>query len=105
MAVKCRWCREILDPELRKQQARPSSVDAAIMPVGRSGWAVVAGYFGLFSLFPVVGILSILISVAAFRELKAKPELLGTGRAWFGMVMGILTTVLWALMFAFAGKW
>lgn len=71
-----------------------------LIPVVRSGWAIAAGYLGLFSLVlvpaPVAVIISIIsiISIIAIRDIRrsvgsAKVKH-GMGRAIFGLVMGIL---------------
>jgi hypothetical protein len=71
-----------------------------LLPVGRSGWAIAAGYFGLFSLLPVFAPFSLILGIVAFRDIKAHPEKLGKGRAIFGLVMGVLGTILllWILV-------
>lgn len=68
-----------------------------LMPVGRSGWAIAAGYLGLFSLVLVPAPFAILVSILAIRDIRrsagsAKVKH-GMGRAIFGLVMGILGTV------------
>ena len=70
-----------------------SAVDRFIVPGGRPASAIAAGYLGLFSLLPFFGIFAIIVSLVAFRDLKQNPQLHGRGRAWFGLVMGIVTTV------------
>lgn len=69
-----------------------------ILPINRTGLAIVAGYMGLFSLLPFVGIVSIIIGVIAIIQLKKHPEKLGRGRAWFGIIMGVITTLFWLLI-------
>lgn len=59
-----------------------------LLPVGRSGLAIAAGYVGLLSPVPFVGIIAILLGVFALRDIKAHPEKHGAGRAWFGIIMG-----------------
>lgn len=68
-----------------------------MIPIGRSGWAIAAGYLGLFSLVPIFAPFSILMAVIAIRDIKQHPEKCGMGRAIFGLVMGILGSI--ALMF------
>ena len=80
----------------------PSGLDRFLVPVGRPASAIAAGYLGLFSLLPFFGIIAIIVSLVAFRTLKRNPQLLGRGRAWFGLVMGIVTTVLYAIPIAIA---
>jgi hypothetical protein len=63
-----------------------------VMPVGRSGFAIVAGYLGLFAVLLVPAPFAVVFGVLALREIRRRPELLGKGRAWFGIVMGLLMT-------------
>ena len=65
-----------------------------ILPVGRSGLAVAAGYLGLFSLVGVLAPVSIVVSILALRDLEKRPGALGRGRAVFGLIMGIVFTIL-----------
>jgi hypothetical protein len=61
-----------------------------LLPVGRSGWAIAAGYLGLFSVIPIFAPIALIISIVAIRDIKKHPERHGMGRAIFGLVMGIL---------------
>jgi Domain of unknown function (DUF4190)/WXG100 protein secretion system (Wss), protein YukD len=97
VARKCRHCREYLDPELREPSAETPGVDRFILPGGRPASAIVAGYLGLLSIVPVFGIFAIIVSLVAFRALKENPQLHGRVRAWFGLVMGIVTTVVYMI--------
>lgn len=68
-----------------------------LIPVGRSGWAIAAGYLGLFSLVLIPAPLSVIISIIAIRDIRrstltAKVKH-GMGRAIFGLVMGIFGTL------------
>jgi LSD1 subclass zinc finger protein len=70
--------------------------DAAVrmlLPVGRSGWAIAAGYAGLFAVVCFPAPLAILLGVIAIVHLRRNPKLHGWGRAIFGLVMGIICTV------------
>ena len=79
--------------------ARRIGDDAGIrmlLPVGRSGWAIAAGYLGLFSLIILPAPLALIISIIAMRDIKksratATPKY-GMGRAVFGLIMGVLGT-------------
>jgi ABC-type nitrate/sulfonate/bicarbonate transport system permease component len=69
-----------------------------LLPVGRSAWAIAAGYLGLFSFVLIPAPISIIISLIAIRDIRrsklsAKAKH-GMGRAIFGLVMGILGTLL-----------
>jgi hypothetical protein len=72
-----------------------------ILPVGRSGFAIAAGYLGLFSVFLVTAPLAVAFGCVAPWDIKNHPGRLGTGRAVFGIVMGGLFSILFvALLFA-----
>jgi hypothetical protein len=82
---------------------KPIGEDAGmrmLIPVGRSGWAIAAGYLGLFSVLGCAGPLAVIVSLIAIRDIKSHPDRHGMGRAIFGLVMGILGTALLALMVA-----
>ena len=95
VARKCRYCEEYLDPFLREEAAEPGLVERMAMPVGRPGSAIAAGYLGLFCLMPLplFGIAAIICGLIALRTLKRKPHLHGKGRAWFGLIMGVLNVL------------
>ena len=96
-ARKCRYCQEYLDPKLRAEAEVPDQVDRFLTPAGRPASAIAAGYLGLLSVLPFFGLLAIIVSLQALRTLKREPHLLGRGRAWFGLVMGILMTLIYAI--------
>src|SRR5690349_6044541 len=60
-ARKCRHCREYLDPTARPAPA-PDPVERMLLPVGRPFSAIAAGYLGLCSVLPLVGVLAIIVS-------------------------------------------
>ena len=60
-----------------------------LLPVGRSGWAIAAGYLGLISVLLFPAPFAIVCSAIAISHLKKNPKLHGMGRAIFGLVMGI----------------
>jgi hypothetical protein len=69
-----------------------------LIPVGRSGWAIAAGYLGLFSFVLIPAPLSMIVSAIAIRDIRrsrgtAKVKH-GMGRAVFGLVTGVAGTVL-----------
>ena len=69
-----------------------------LLPVGRSGYAIIAGYLGLFSLIVIPGPLALIFGVLALRDIKKQKNSAypkhGAGRAWFGIVMGAIATIL-----------
>ena len=60
-----------------------------LIPVGRSGWAIAAGYMGLFSILLLPAPLAIIFGFLAIRDIKKHPDRHGMGRAIFGIVMGV----------------
>lgn len=84
--------------------AAPASISddpmmRALLPVGRSGWAIAAGYLGLFSLLMLPAPLAILCGIFAVRDIRRYPRKHGMGRAVFGIVMGILGTAGFVLLY------
>jgi hypothetical protein len=99
-ARKCRHCEEYLDPELRAASKVPGAVERMALPVGRPFSAIAAGYLGLLSLIPLVGIIAIIVGLVALHTLKRNPYLHGRGRAWFGLIAGSVTTLIWGIALA-----
>jgi hypothetical protein len=101
-ALKCRWCGEYLDPSVRPRDPPPGAMDRMMLPVGRPISAIAAGYCGLFALFPLVGLLpavvGIICGIFALRAIGRDPNLSGKGRAWFGIVAGVISILLWGVM-------
>lgn len=78
----------------------PLGQDAGVrllIPVGRSIWAIAAGYFGLLSVtlvFAPPALACGLLAIADIRKSRLGPEPKhGMGRAVFGIVMGTLGTL------------
>ena len=69
-----------------------------LVPVGRSLWAIAAGYLGLISVLFCPAPFAVLVSLTAIWDLRRHPEKHGWGRAIFGLVMGLLGLI--GLMFA-----
>jgi uncharacterized protein DUF4190/zinc ribbon protein len=68
-----------------------------LLPVGRSGLAIAAGYLGLFATLCFPAPIALLVGILAIRDIKRHPEKHGMGRAIFGVVMGALGTVIVAI--------
>src|SRR5512140_468857 len=64
-----------------------------LLPVGRSGWAIAAGYAGLFAFLVVPAPLALLLGLLAARDLRRHPEKHGWGRTVFGTVIGAAGTL------------
>jgi len=68
-----------------------------LLPVGRSGWAIAAGYVGLISVLMLPAPLAVILSIIAIRDIRksrlTQQRKYGYGRAVFGFVMGVLGTL------------
>ena len=90
------------EPNIAATPASPSIGDNAgvrmLLPVGRSGWAIAAGYLGLFSLILIPAPLAVIISTVAIWDIKRSKakgkQKHGLGRAIFGLIAGIIGSVL-----------
>lgn len=67
-------------------------------PIGRSGWAIAAGYAGLFALVLVPAPLALILSLIAMVHLRRRSDLHGWGRAIFGLIAGLLGTAVLVLL-------
>ena len=100
----CPHCQSDLRAERRPARRQNPGDDAGmrmLLPVGRSGWAIAAGYLGLISVLMFPAPFAILCAVLAIRDIRKNPEKHGMGRAIFGLVMGVLGAV--GLVFLIAG--
>jgi len=72
-----------------------------LLPVGRSGYAITAGYLALFSVLIVPAPFALLFGILAVCDIRKSRSLPhpkhGMGRALFGIVMGALGSVVLAL--------
>ena len=101
VARKCRHCGEYLDPSARPR-TKPDAIERALLPVGRPASAIAAGYLALFGVIPVFGVpfslSAVVFGILALRKINRDPDLSGKGRAWFGIILGGLATVLSVVM-------
>ena len=81
---------------------RPDRLTMAMLPVGRSGYAIAAGYFGLLSVLAVFAPFAIVFGITALYDIGQHPEKAGRGRAIFGMVAGFTFTLVYGFLFAIA---
>lgn len=73
-----------------------------LVPIGRSAWAIVAGYLGLLSVLLLPAPFAIAVSLVAIGDVRKsrnhpKPRR-GMGRAVFGLIMGLLGTIAMIVM-------
>ena len=68
-----------------------------IIPIGRSGWAIAAGYLGLLSFAVIPGPFAVLCGALALKDIQrsegSEKRKYGKGRAWFGIIAGLAGTV------------
>ncbi len=77
----------------REQDLGDDPAIRMLLPVGRSGWAIAAGYLGLLSLACFPAPLAIITGCIALWDIHRHPEKHGMGRAIFGIVMGTLASI------------
>jgi hypothetical protein len=83
-------------PQPVARAARPAGDDPVmrmVLPVGRSPWAIAAGYLGLFSLLVIPAPFALATGLLALHDIREDPAKHGKGRAVFGIVMGTLGTL------------
>ena len=61
-----------------------------ILPTHTNGWAIAAGYLGLFSLLALPGPFAAACGIIALKKLRLNPDQRGHVRAWIGIVLGSL---------------
>lgn len=71
-----------------------------VAPVRADPLAVLAGYLGLFSVILIAAPISLVVGILAIKSLKKHPGKTGKGRAWFGLIMGVIFTplLLWLVL-------
>jgi hypothetical protein len=70
-----------------------------ILPVGRAWQAILAGYLGLLSVLPGLGVLALVFGIWAVGAIRRDPQCHGMVRAIFGIVMGAIGTVFYAFVY------
>ncbi len=74
------------------EEEETNATMAMILPVGRSGWAIAAGYLALISILIIPAPLALITGIVGMIEIRRNPKKRGMGRAIFGIVMGSLGT-------------
>ncbi|QDU22216.1 DUF4190 domain-containing protein [Urbifossiella limnaea] len=84
------------DDRPRRRRRPPPTDDGLqyVVPVNTNVLAILAGYAGLVSLLCFPAPFALLLGILALRQLKRNPGQHGKGRAIFGIVMGVLFTLL-----------
>ena len=73
-----------------------------LLPVGRSGWSIAAGYLGFLALAVIPAPLALAVSLVAIADIQKskntdKPKY-GMARAVFGLIMGLVGTAVLAFV-------
>ena len=101
-AFRCVKCGEVIQPlpvQYQLEDIDDSATMRMLLPVGRSGLAIAAGYVGLFSVLILPAPIAFTLGVLAVRDIKRHPEKHGMGRAVFAVVAGGFFTILPVLFF------
>lgn len=65
----------------------------------KNPYALIAYYLGIFSLFPVIGLIlaipAFVLGIMGLQARKRNPVIKGSVHAWIGIVMGGLMTLIW----------
>ncbi len=86
------------DPKRDQIRYASSSAEKYLLPVGRSGWAIAAGYLALFSVLLIPAPIALFCGIMALRDIAQHPEKTGKPRAWFGIIMGVVMMTLFAIL-------
>lgn len=96
-AFRCIQCQEIIQSipiQPQRQAIDDSPAMRMILPVGRSGLAIAAGYAGLFAILCFPAPIALLLGILAIIDIKRHPEKHGMGRAVFALIMGGFFSIL-----------
>jgi predicted acyltransferase len=101
--VRCTKCAKAIHavpPAIPTNNLGDSAAMRMLLPVGRSGLAIAAGYAGLFAFLVIPAPIALLLGILAVRDLRKHPHKHGMGRAVFGIIAGALGTALlsWVLV-------
>jgi len=72
---------------------RPNQDLEMIVPINVAPLALIAGYAGLGAFLCLPAPIALLLGVLALRDLEKRPDRTGKGRAWFGVVTGVVGTL------------
>lgn len=95
-----RWTDHVTPAVAPAAPARPQGLGAHpgdpvhwLLPTGRSGWAIGAGYAALLAwLVWPLGPVALACGLLALRSIRRDGSH-GAGRAWFGIVVGALSSI------------
>lgn len=81
----------------RRRRPQPVGADPSlkyVVPLNVSVWALVAGYLGLVSVLLIPAPFALLCGLMGVRDIRRNPTKDGMGRCVFGIVMGLLFSLL-----------
>lgn len=94
-AVICIYC-GVSTGVLQKGTDLSDATMRMLLPIGRSGYAIAAGYLGLFSILLVPAPFALLFGILGVRDIKKNKDKYegngGMGRAMFGIIMGAINS-------------
>ncbi len=91
--MNCANCGRTLPPPLPPPPLGEDGGIRALLPVGRSGLAIAAGYVGLLAILVIPAPVALFLGILAVRDIRAHPRKHGMGRAVFAIIMGILFSI------------
>jgi uncharacterized protein (DUF983 family) len=95
-AFRCIKCSDIIQPIPIQYQLKDIDDNPAmrmILPIGRSGLAIAAGYAGLFSVLVFPAPIALILGILAVVDIRRHPKKHGMGRAIFAIIIGGFFTV------------
>lgn len=78
---------------------QPSGALRILLPVGRSGYAIMAGYLGLFAVLGIFAPFAILFGILGILDIRKNKDKHGMGRAVFGIAMGAISIIAYLYVF------
>jgi len=102
--VICIKCGVAIEEKVNKDPYYGKMIIRSILPVGRSGYAIAAGYLAFFSIFLIPGPFALLFGILGIWDIKRDSEKHGMGRAIFGVTAGLISTII-LIYFLISGKW
>ncbi len=97
---RCGQCNGLLPrgPVVREASIEESAGMRMLLPVGRSWWALAAGYLGLVSLLLIPAPFALFCGIVGIVDIRRNPHKHGMGRCLLGVIAGGLMTLLLILM-------
>jgi Domain of unknown function (DUF4190) len=94
-----------LPPEPRRRPVRSGGDGFATVVPYRNGAALIAYYFGVFGLIPILGFVfgpaAVILGVIGLVKARKNPQARGTGHAIAGIVLGVIDPFLWIVLLYF----